>query len=168
MHCGRRSFACGRSSPLPRRFAKCPPSSPQPVFAWFFVEALSGSKIDGACFWLDAHKPVIGMTLRFDRIDNFWFVLRHEIEHVLREDGRTENWARHRCGTWGVLKPTFPNASDLPTKPEPISVFLPRQCKVSSRMCSPTSRKPRCFNLLRISASIQDLCRAASASIESA
>jgi HTH-type transcriptional regulator/antitoxin HigA len=28
------------------------------------------------------------MTLRFDRIDNFWFVLRHEIEHVLREDGR--------------------------------------------------------------------------------
>lgn len=58
-----------------------------------FVEALSGSKIDGACFWLDAHKPVIGMTLRFDRIDNFWFVLRHEIEHVLREDGRTENSA---------------------------------------------------------------------------
>jgi HTH-type transcriptional regulator/antitoxin HigA len=28
------------------------------------------------------------MTLRFDRIDNFWFVLRHELEHVLREDGK--------------------------------------------------------------------------------
>ena len=27
------------------------------------------------------------MTLRLDRIDNFWFVLRHEIEHVLRRDG---------------------------------------------------------------------------------
>lgn len=53
-----------------------------------FVEAISGSKIDGACFWLSENKPVIGMTLRFDRIDNFWFVLRHEIEHVLREDGR--------------------------------------------------------------------------------
>jgi HTH-type transcriptional regulator/antitoxin HigA len=58
-----------------------------------FVEALSGSKMDGACFWLDETKPVIGMTLRFDRIDNFWFVLRHEIEHVLREDGRAENQA---------------------------------------------------------------------------
>jgi HTH-type transcriptional regulator/antitoxin HigA len=27
------------------------------------------------------------MSLRFDRLDNFWFVLRHEIEHVLRRDG---------------------------------------------------------------------------------
>lgn len=53
-----------------------------------FVEPMAGSKLDGACFWLDDEKPVIGMTLRFDRIDNFWFVLRHEIEHVLREDGK--------------------------------------------------------------------------------
>ena len=51
------------------------------------VEALPQSKIDGVCFWLDRHSPVIGLSLRFDRIDNFWFVLRHEIEHVLREDG---------------------------------------------------------------------------------
>lgn len=58
-----------------------------------FVESLAGSKMDGACFWLDNTKPVIGMTLRFDRIDNFWFVLRHEIEHVLREDGKAENRA---------------------------------------------------------------------------
>lgn len=55
------------------------------------VEPMAGSKLDGACFWLADDKPVIGMTLRFDRIDNFWFVLRHEIEHVLREDGRGED-----------------------------------------------------------------------------
>ena len=53
------------------------------------VEPIAGSKIDGACSWLGA-KPVVGMTLRFDRIDNFWFVLRHELEHVLREDGKDE------------------------------------------------------------------------------
>jgi HTH-type transcriptional regulator/antitoxin HigA len=58
-----------------------------------FVEPMAGSKMDGACFWLDGAKPVIGMTLRFDRIDNFWFVLRHEIEHVLREDGKAESQA---------------------------------------------------------------------------
>ena len=52
------------------------------------VEALPSSKIDGVCFWLDQSSPVIGLSLRFDRIDNFWFVLRHEIEHVLRGDGR--------------------------------------------------------------------------------
>lgn len=55
------------------------------------VEALPGAKIDGVCFWLDENKPVIGMSLRFDRIDNFWFVLRHEIEHVLRGHGRTDS-----------------------------------------------------------------------------
>jgi HTH-type transcriptional regulator/antitoxin HigA len=53
------------------------------------VEALPSSKIDGACFWLNETSPVIGMTLRFDRIDNFWFVLRHELEHVLQGHGKT-------------------------------------------------------------------------------
>jgi len=51
------------------------------------VEALPSSKIDGVCFWLNDTSPVIGMTMRFDRIDNFCFVLRHELEHVLNRDG---------------------------------------------------------------------------------
>jgi HTH-type transcriptional regulator/antitoxin HigA len=54
------------------------------------VEPFPGSKIDGVCFWLTSSSPVIGMSLRLDRIDNFWFVLRHEIEHVLNKDGREE------------------------------------------------------------------------------
>lgn len=28
--------------------------------------------------------PVIGMTLRYDRLDNFWFCLLHELTHVAR------------------------------------------------------------------------------------
>jgi HTH-type transcriptional regulator / antitoxin HigA len=56
------------------------------------VEALPGSKIDGVCVWIDG-QPAIGMTLRLDRLDNFVFVLRHEIEHVLRGDGREELFA---------------------------------------------------------------------------
>jgi HTH-type transcriptional regulator/antitoxin HigA len=52
------------------------------------AESLPGAKIDGVCFWLDDESPVIGMTFRFDRIDNFWFVLRHECEHVLQLHGR--------------------------------------------------------------------------------
>jgi HTH-type transcriptional regulator/antitoxin HigA len=51
------------------------------------VEFIPGAKIDGAAFWLDDDVPVIALSLRFDRISNFWFVLRHEIEHVLRRDG---------------------------------------------------------------------------------
>lgn len=55
-----------------------------------FVEKLPNADIDGVCFWLDKNSPVIGMTLMRDRIDNFWFVLRHEIEHVLRKHGRDQ------------------------------------------------------------------------------
>lgn len=56
------------------------------------VEALPGSKIDGVCVWLGG-QPVIGMTLRLDRADNFCFVLRHEVEHVLRKDGIEASFA---------------------------------------------------------------------------
>jgi len=54
------------------------------------VQHVPTSKIDGVCFWLGKNRdePVIGMSLRLDRIDNFWFVLRHEIEHALNGDGR--------------------------------------------------------------------------------
>jgi HTH-type transcriptional regulator/antitoxin HigA len=52
------------------------------------VESLKSAKIDGVCFWLSDAAPVIGMSMRFDRIDNFWFVLRHECEHVWRGHGR--------------------------------------------------------------------------------
>ncbi len=52
------------------------------------VEALHQSKIDGVCFWLDEESPVIALSTRFDRIDNFWFVLRHECEHVIQGHGR--------------------------------------------------------------------------------
>jgi HTH-type transcriptional regulator/antitoxin HigA len=52
------------------------------------VQSIGDAKIDGVCLWLNDMAPVIGMTLRHDRIDNFWFVLRHEIEHVIRGHGR--------------------------------------------------------------------------------
>lgn len=56
---------------------------------FLIVEALPSSKIDGASFWLN-DSPVIALTMRFDRIDNFCFVLRHECEHILREDGKNQ------------------------------------------------------------------------------
>ncbi len=50
-----------------------------------FVEHLKGTKIDGAAFQI-GEKPVIAMSLRFDRMDNFWFTLLHEIVHIKRQD----------------------------------------------------------------------------------
>jgi HTH-type transcriptional regulator / antitoxin HigA len=53
-----------------------------------FVEPLPNSKIDGVCTWLD-DQPVIGLSLRLNRPDNLCFVFRHEIEHVIQEDGKS-------------------------------------------------------------------------------
>ncbi|MDY0019773.1 MAG: ImmA/IrrE family metallo-endopeptidase, partial [Anaerolineae bacterium] len=38
--------------------------------------------LDGACFKSPSGRPVIGLTLRYDRLDNFWFTLLHELAHV--------------------------------------------------------------------------------------
>jgi HTH-type transcriptional regulator / antitoxin HigA len=50
------------------------------------VEPLAGSRIDGAAFWLDATAPVIAITIRYDRIDRFWFILFHELAHIRNHD----------------------------------------------------------------------------------
>jgi HTH-type transcriptional regulator / antitoxin HigA len=54
---------------------------------FMLVEPLPNSKIDGVCTWLD-NAPVIALSSRLDKIDNFWFVLRHEIEHALCGHGK--------------------------------------------------------------------------------
>lgn len=38
--------------------------------------------LDGAALRLSNGMPVIGLTVRFDRLDNFWFTLMHELAHV--------------------------------------------------------------------------------------
>lgn len=43
---------------------------------------LPGSYLDGAAMLADGETPIVGLTLRHDRLDNFWFVLMHELGHV--------------------------------------------------------------------------------------
>ena len=43
---------------------------------------LPGMSVDGASFHIRDTGPVIGLTLRHDRLDNFWFTLFHELGHV--------------------------------------------------------------------------------------
>jgi HTH-type transcriptional regulator / antitoxin HigA len=46
------------------------------------VPHLSKTYLDGAAFYLDEH-PVVALTLRYDRIDSFWFTLMHELGHIV-------------------------------------------------------------------------------------
>ncbi|MEA3463611.1 MAG: ImmA/IrrE family metallo-endopeptidase [Patescibacteria group bacterium] len=38
--------------------------------------------LDGATIMIDKKHPIIALTLRHDRLDNFWFSLMHELAHV--------------------------------------------------------------------------------------
>lgn len=54
--------------------------------ALVFEEHFSKTYLDGAAMF-DGHLPVVALTLRHDRLDNFWFALLHELVHVQRHLG---------------------------------------------------------------------------------
>jgi HTH-type transcriptional regulator/antitoxin HigA len=40
------------------------------------------TRLDGAAFLMNKDNPIIGLTLRHDRLDNLWFTLMHELAHI--------------------------------------------------------------------------------------
>lgn len=56
------------------------------------AEHLPKTYLDGAALWTIDQVPVVGMTIRYDRLDNFWFCLLHELAHLGRHfpDGKDE------------------------------------------------------------------------------
>lgn len=46
-----------------------------------FVPHLPKTFMDGAALWVQ-NNPVIALSLRYDRIDAFWFTLLHELAHI--------------------------------------------------------------------------------------
>lgn len=79
---------------LMRELARLSRSDQGPLAARRFLEELGialivephlpRTHLDGAAMIGAEGKPVIGLTLRHDRIDNFWFCLMHELVHVAR------------------------------------------------------------------------------------
>lgn len=49
---------------------------------FFVLEHLQKTYIDGATFFAKAN-PVVVYTQRYNRIDNFWFTMAHELSHVI-------------------------------------------------------------------------------------
>lgn len=52
---------------------------------------LKGSMLDGAALE-DEGNPIIGLTIRFDRLDNFWFTLLHEVAHIWKHTEHSETF----------------------------------------------------------------------------
>jgi HTH-type transcriptional regulator/antitoxin HigA len=48
----------------------------------------SKTYLDGATILINKDNPIIGLTLRHDRLDNFWFTLMHEVAHIVLHYGQ--------------------------------------------------------------------------------
>jgi HTH-type transcriptional regulator/antitoxin HigA len=75
-----------------QELAKISAKENSPVLAQKFLKSFgiglvvepcfSQTYLDGATSMIDKKHPVIGLTLRHDRLDNFWFTLMHELSHI--------------------------------------------------------------------------------------
>lgn len=95
------------------------------------VEPIPGSKIDGVCFWLDNNAaPVIGLSLKGDHIDRFWFNLWHELEHVSRGDGKgdliVDEFDDTSCRTDAVERAADEGAANHCVPTAPMRDFIAR------------------------------------------
>lgn len=75
---------------FPENVRKVPHVLSEMGIRFVLVEHLPKSKIDGAALWLgnedDWSKPVVALSLRYDRIDSFWHTLFHELSHIKNKD----------------------------------------------------------------------------------
>ena len=75
-----------KAAAYPREAAKVPKILSEFGIRFIVIEPIPGAKIDGASFWLDETRPVIALSLRYDRFDAFWFTLFHEFAHIKHGD----------------------------------------------------------------------------------
>lgn len=107
--------------------------------ALILLPHLPRTHLDGAAFMSGGH-AVVGMTLRFDRIDYFWFCLLHELAHVGRHldsapsesfmddhslRGTSKDLREHEADEWAekaLIPQAFWDASAAKRDPCPESV----------------------------------------------
>jgi HTH-type transcriptional regulator/antitoxin HigA len=128
-----------------------------------YLPHLPRTHLDGAALNLLDGTPVIGLTLRYDRIDNFWFCLCHELAHVKlhmqhgKDDAffdditlteveavvRDEKEAEADCWADEVLIPSVVwNSSTIQTQPTPMAVVeLAHELKIHPAIVAGRVRK---------------------------
>lgn len=96
------------------------------------VPHLTKTYLDGAALYLNGN-PVVALTLRYDRIDSFWFTLMHELAHIFLghqgtyldnldalEENDEETEANQKAADWLI-------------HPQTLNEFIIRSKKVFSR-----------------------------------
>jgi HTH-type transcriptional regulator/antitoxin HigA len=59
------------------------------IFLW--EDAFPSMKLDGAVFSLASGHIVVALSLRYARLDHFWFTLMHELAHVVLHASQLSN-----------------------------------------------------------------------------
>lgn len=88
------------SAPFLRELAQMSWSSQGPLLAVEYLEKhgiavviephLNGTLLDGAALKDSDGSPIVALTLRYDRLDNFWFTLLHEVAHLWKHVGQED------------------------------------------------------------------------------
>jgi HTH-type transcriptional regulator/antitoxin HigA len=95
------------------------------------IEHIKGTRCDGACTWLDG-TPVVLMSIRMDRIDNFWHTLMHELAHVFYGDALSvdEEADKEAGATANIEKRADKFASNFLVPEEEMNSFLVRAAPI--------------------------------------
>jgi len=87
------------------------------------VPHLEKTYTDGASFWINGN-PVIAYTARYDRIDNFWFTIAHEIAHILHHSSQAQQVFIDSLDNLDTTIETEKEADNLASKKLMISEIL--------------------------------------------
>lgn len=120
------------------------------------VPALKGTLVDGAALKDEDGMPIIALTLRHNRFDNFWFTLLHEVVHIWKHvvsnetfiddlehstDDKIEAEA-NRIARDTFIPRTLWNRSDARLSPNVISInSLSRELKIHPSIIAGRIRK---------------------------
>lgn len=97
-----------RLAAWPENARKTPAVLAEMGVRFVIVEPLPRTRIDGAAFWLDDTSPVVALSVRYDRIDNFWHTLGHELSHIKHRDGEALD-----IDIVGESKPESPRKNEI-------------------------------------------------------
>ena len=92
---------------------------------FFVLSHLSKTYIDGASF-LSGSNPVIVYTNRYDRIDNFWFVIAHELGHIINHIDEQDDYF------WDDLKDSNVNYSEIEKEADDFALDLLKRNEIIS------------------------------------
>ncbi len=78
--------------------------------------------LDGASIMLKDKNPIIGITIRHDRLDNFWFTLLHELAHIMLHYNKNTYFFYDDIESIDIYDPREKEADELA-----LQIMIPKQ-----------------------------------------